>query len=249
MTKKTLNAIIEINEGEYIMFKALKKMNLPNKLTMLRIILVPLFIILLCVPASVYETVESSAGLYGQITTVTKVSPARAIVGVIALIVYIAASVTDTLDGMISRKKGIVTKFGKIMDPLADKLLVSAGFIMLTGLGIMPAAVTAVIVFRDFFVTALRTFGADNHKDVAAKLSGKIKTVFQMLAVISGLLQYIIEPADGVFAFISASNGMFTFELIVNVFMSLAVVGALVATIWSFVDYFIRFKDDIDVEN
>ena len=96
------------------MFKALKKMNLPNKLTMLRIILVPLFIILLCVPASVYETVESSAGLYGQITTVTKVSPARAIVGVIALIVYIAASVTDTLDGMISRKKGIVTKFGKL---------------------------------------------------------------------------------------------------------------------------------------
>ena len=132
---------------------------------------------------------------------------------------------------------------------LADKLLVSAGFIMLTGLGIVPAAITAVIVFRDFFVTALRTFGADNQKDVAAGLSGKIKTVFQMLAIISGLIQYIIQPLDGMFAFISGANGMFAFELLVNVFMSLALVGALVATIWSFIDYFIRFKDDIDVEH
>ena len=226
------------------------KMNLPNKLTMLRIILVPIFIILLSIPGSWYEKTETSApNMYGQVTSTVTVSPVKTVIGWIALVVFVVAAITDTLDGRISRSQGIVTKFGKIMDPLADKLLVSAGFIMLTGLGIVPAFITAIIVFRDFFVTALRTFGADNQKDVAAGLSGKIKTVFQMLAVISGLLQYIIEPADGVFAFISASNGMFTFELIVNVFMSLAVVGALVATIWSFVDYFIRFKDDIDVEN
>lgn len=231
------------------MFNALKKMNLPNKLTMLRIVLVPLFIILLSIPSSVYETTTTSMDMYGQTQTTTTVSIAKAIVGWIALAVFVIASITDTLDGMISRKNGIVTKFGKIMDPLADKLLVSAGFIMLTGLGIVPAAITAVIVFRDFFVTALRTFGADNQKDVAAGLSGKIKTVFQMLAIISGLIQYIIQPLDGMFAFISGANGMFAFELLVNVFMSLALVGALVATIWSFIDYFIRFKDDIDVEH
>ena len=231
------------------MFNALKKMNLPNKLTMLRIVLVPLFIILLSIPSSVYETTTTSMDMYGQTQTTTTVSIAKAIVGWIALAVFVIASITDTLDGMISRKNGIVTKFGKIMDPLADKLLVSAGFIMLTGLGIVPAAITAVIVFRDFFVTALRTFGADNQKDVAAGLSGKIQTVFQMLAIISGLIQYIIQPLDGMFAFISGANGMFAFELLVNVFMSLALVGALVATIWSFIDYFIRFKDDIDVEH
>ena len=231
------------------MFNALKKMNLPNKLTMLRIVLVPLFIILLSIPSSVYETTTTSMDMYGKTQTTTTVSIAKAIVGWIALAVFVIASITDTLDGMISRKNGIVTKFGKIMDPLADKLLVSAGFIMLTGLGIVPAAITAVIVFRDFFVTALRTFGADNQKDVAAGLSGKIKTVFQMLAIISGLIQYIIQPLDGMFAFISGANGMFAFELLVNVFMSLALVGALVATIWSFIDYFIRFKDDIDVEH
>ena len=231
------------------MFNALKKMNLPNKLTMLRIVLVPLFIILLSIPSSVYETTTTSMDMYGKTQTTTTVSIAKAIVGWIALAVFVIASITDTLDGMISRKNGIVTKFGKIMDPLADKLLVSAGFIMLTGLGIVPAAITAVIVFRDFFVTALRTFGADNQKDVAAGLSGKIKTVFQMLAIISGLIQYIIQPLDGMFAFISGANGMFAFELLVNVFMSLALVGALVATIWSFIDYFIRFKDDIDGEH
>ena len=208
------------------MFNALKKMNLPNKLTMLRIVLVPLFIILLSIPSSVYETTTTSMDMYGQTQTTTTVSIAKAIVGWIALAVFVIASITDTLDG-----------------------LVSAGFIMLTGLGIVPAAITAVIVFRDFFVTALRTFGADNQKDVAAGLSGKIKTVFQMLAIISGLIQYIIQPLDGMFAFISGANGMFAFELLVNVFMSLALVGALVATIWSFIDYFIRFKDDIDVEH
>ena len=126
------------------MFNALKKMNLPNKLTMLRIVLVPLFIILLSIPSSVYETTTTSMDMYGKTQTTTTVSIAKAIVGWIALAVFVIASITDTLDGMISRKNGIVTKFGKIMDPLADKLLVSAGFIMLTGLGIVPAAITAV---------------------------------------------------------------------------------------------------------
>ena len=120
---------------------------------------------------------------------------------------------------------------------------------MLTGLGIVPAFITAIIVFRDFFVTALRTFGADNKKDVAAGLSGKIKTLFQMLAITSGLLQYIIDSRLGMFAFIKQSTLMSTFGLLVNVVMSLTLAGAVIATIWSFVDYFLRFKDDIDVEN
>lgn len=225
------------------------KMNLPNKLTMLRIILVPIFIILLSIPASWYEKTETTTGMYGQATTTVTVSPVKTVIGWIALVVFVVAAITDTLDGRISRKQGIVTKFGKIMDPLADKLLVSAGFIMLTGLGIVPAFITAIIVFRDFFVTALRTFGADNAKDVAAGLSGKIKTLFQMLAITSGLLQYIIDPKLGMFAFITESTMMSTFGLIVNVVMSLTLAGAVIATIWSFVDYFLRFKDDIDVEN
>ena len=151
----------------------LKKMNLPNKLTMLRIILVPVFIICLCMP---------------QVFEWFKIENTQTVMGIIALIVFVVAAITDCLDGRISRKQNIVTKFGKIMDPLADKLLVSSGFIMLTGLGVVPAFVTAIVVFRDFFVNALRMFGSDNSKDVAAGLSGKVKTLFQMLAITFGLL-------------------------------------------------------------
>ena len=212
----------------------LKKMNLPNKLTMLRIILVPVFIICLCMP---------------QVFEWFKIENTQTVMGIIALIVFVVAAITDCLDGRISRKQNIVTKFGKIMDPLADKLLVSSGFIMLTGLGVVPAFVTAIVVFRDFFVNALRIFGSDNSKDVAAGLSGKVKTLFQMLAITFGLLSYIIAPSYGMFEFIEQSLYMGTAELLVNISMSITVLITVIATLWSFVDYFKRFKDDIDVEN
>ena len=212
----------------------LKKMNLPNKLTMLRIILVPVFIICLCMP---------------QVFEWFKIENTQTVMGIIALIVFVVAAITDCLDGRISRKQNIVTKFGKIMDPLADKLLVSSGFIMLTGLGVVPAFVTAIVVFRDFFVNALRMFGSDNSKDGAAGLSGKVKTLFQMLAITFGLLSYIIAPSYGMFEFIEQSLYMGTAELLVNISMSITVLITVIATLWSFVDYFKRFKDDIDVEN
>lgn len=212
----------------------LKKMNLPNKLTMLRIILVPIFVICLCIPQILewFDIVNTST-----------------IMGYIALAVFAIAAITDCLDGRISRKQNIVTKFGKIMDPLADKLLVSTGFIMLTGLGVIPAFVTVIVVFRDFFVNALRMFGADNSKDVAAGLSGKVKTLFQMLTIVFALLSYIIAPEMAMFNFIENSLFMTTAEIIINVVMSMTVVVTVVATVWSFVDYFLRFKEDIDVEN
>ncbi len=212
----------------------LKKMNLPNKLTMLRIILVPVFIICLCMP---------------QVFEWFKIENTQTVMGIIALIVFVVAAITDCLDGRISRKQNIVTKFGKIMDPLADKLLVSSGFIMLTGLGVVPAFVTAIVVFRDFFVNALRMFGSDKSKDVAAGLSGKVKTLFQMLAITFGLLSYIIAPSYGMFGFIEQSLYMGTAELLLNISMSVTVLITVIATLWSFVDYFKRFKDDIDVEN
>lgn len=212
----------------------LKKMNLPNKLTMLRIILIPVFIICLCMP---------------QVFEWFKIENTQTVMGIIALIVFVVAAITDCLDGRISRKQNIVTKFGKIMDPLADKLLVSSGFIMLTGLGVVPAFVTAIVVFRDFFVNALRMFGSDKSKDVAAGLSGKVKTLFQMLAITFGLLSYIIAPSYGMFGFIEQSLYMGTAELLLNISMSITVLITVIATLWSFVDYFKRFKDDIDVEN
>ena len=207
----------------------LKKMNLPNKLTMLRIVLVPIFVVLMCLPEKIGEFALQPYISY------------------IALAVYVIAAFTDFLDGRISRKNKIVTKFGKIMDPLADKLLVSTGFIMLTGIGLVPAWVTAIIVFRDFFVNALRMFGSDNSKDVAAGLSGKVKTLFQMSATVLALVNFAFIPKIGFAGFMTESMNMGVLELLINVGMTVTIIGAVITTVWSFVDYFLRFKEDINV--
>lgn len=220
----------------------LKKMNLPNKLTMLRIVLVPIFILCLCIPVEFWQFLEKN-------TTFIKADTATTVMSFAALIIFAVAAFTDFLDGRISRGRGIVTKFGKIMDPLADKLLVSSGFIMLTALGLVPGFVTAIVVFRDFFVNALRMFGSDNAKDVSAGISGKIKTLFQMLTITFSLLSYAIMPKMRIGSFMTDSLDMNIFELVVNVIMSVTVVFTVITTIWSFVDYFNRFKEDIDVEN
>ena len=233
------NSIIDPNPKKE---EKLKKMNLPNKLTMLRIILVPIFILCLCIPVEFWQFLEENL-------TFVNAEVASTVMSYVALIIFAVAAFTDFLDGRISRKNGIVTKFGKIMDPLADKLLVSAGFIMLTGLGIVPAFVTAVVVFRDFFVNALRMFGSDNAKDVSAGISGKVKTLFQMLTITFSLLSYAMMPTMGIGSFMKYSLDMNAFELLVNVTMSVTIIFTVVTTIWSFIDYFNRFKEDIDVEN
>ena len=203
----------------------IRKMNLPNKLTMLRIVLVPIFVLCMAIP------IESFLLRY------------------IALAIYIIASITDFLDGHIARSRGLITKFGKIMDPLADKLLVAAGFIMLVGLGVIPAWVVAVIIVRDFFVNGLRMFGADNNKDLAAGISGKIKTAFQLIAIPLAILGVALNPECCSFGiFLQESIGMSMLELLVNVLMTVSIAAVALATVWSFVDYLLRFKDDLKEE-
>jgi CDP-diacylglycerol--glycerol-3-phosphate 3-phosphatidyltransferase len=201
----------------------LKKMNLPNKLTLLRMILVPIFIIFMALPT------EWIWPLY------------------VALAIFIIAAITDRLDGHIARKNNIVTNFGKIMDPLADKLLVASGFIMLVGLDVLPAWIIAVIIVRDFFVNGLRMFGADNNKDLAAGISGKIKTVFQMIAIPLAILGVALDSKKCAFGiFLSGSMTMSILELFVNILMTVSMAAVLISTVWSFVDYLIRFKDDLE---
>lgn len=196
-----------------------KKMNLPNKLTMLRMAMVVVFVVFMCLP--------------------TKLEWAR----YVALAVFVLASITDFLDGYISRKNNLVTKFGKIMDPLADKMLVASGFILIATAGIIPAWMAVVIVLRDFFVTGLRNFGADKSKDLAASLSGKIKTVFQLLAVILALAG-TYNFGD----FVTQSLVMTPIELLINVGMTVSVAAAVLATVWSLIDYIARFKDTVKVD-
>ena len=204
----------------------LKKMNLPNKLTMLRIILVPIFIILMAIQVEGLEWLKY-----------------------VAFAVYAIAAFTDFLDGKISRKNGTVTNFGKIMDPLADKLLVASGFIMLTGLGTIPAYITAIIIGRDFWVSSIRMFGASNNVAIAAVLSGKIKTFFQLFGILLAIIDLPVSAGGGFAAFLTSSINMNAPQLFINVFMTVFIAGAVITTIWSLVDYTVKFKKHINVEN
>lgn len=132
-------------------------MNTANKLTMLRLLMIPIFLIV----------------LYWGFSGSTYV----------ALAIFILASITDFADGHIARSRGEITDFGKFMDPLADKILVMAALLWFTERGLMPAWATLVVLVREFAVTALRLIAVDNGRVIAAGLSGKIKTVITMLGI------------------------------------------------------------------
>jgi CDP-diacylglycerol--glycerol-3-phosphate 3-phosphatidyltransferase len=102
----------------------------------------------------------------------------------IALAIFIIASLTDTLDGQIARRKNLVTNFGKFMDPLADKLLVCSAMIAMIEMGRIPAWVVIVIIAREFIISGFRLVASDNGVVIAAGWWGKVKTVVQMLMVI-----------------------------------------------------------------
>lgn len=144
--------------GEYVM-------NLPNKLTILRVILVVPFVIAL---------LGGNAGWFGNNLLVSEI---------VALAIFIIASLTDLIDGKIARKYNMITNFGKFMDPLADKLLVSAALIVLVAMERIPAWVVIIIISREFIISGFRLVAADNRVVIAASYWGKFKTAFQMVMV------------------------------------------------------------------
>ncbi|MDO5026583.1 MAG: CDP-diacylglycerol--glycerol-3-phosphate 3-phosphatidyltransferase [Tissierellia bacterium] len=140
-------------------------MNLANRITMLRLALVPVFII-------IFEIYKTNTAL--------------------AAIVFSLTAMTDFLDGDIARKWEIVTTFGKFMDPLVDKVLTQAGYIVLTGAGFIPSWTVIVIIFRELLITGLRTLAASNNITIAASKLGKIKTISQFVAIIAFLLKDVL---------------------------------------------------------
>lgn len=141
------------------------KMNLPNKLTIFRVVLIVPFVILL---------LGGSAGWFG---------PNVLIPNLAALGIFIIASLTDLLDGKIARKYNLVTNFGKFMDPLADKLLVCSALIALVELERIPSWVVIIIIGREFIISGFRLIASDNGVVIAASYWGKFKTTFQMVMV------------------------------------------------------------------
>lgn len=146
-------------------------MNLPNKLTVIRIILIPVFILVLALPLD-----------WGSVTAAGTTIPVTELV---AAIIFAVASLTDFADGQIARHNHLVTNFGKFADPLADKMLVMTAFIFLVALDKAPAWVVTIIVCRELAVTGLRLIVVENNGEVmAAAMPGKIKTTSQMFSII-----------------------------------------------------------------
>lgn len=211
------------------MSKAKKKgMNLPNKLTVLRVCLVPVFIAVMMIPVEVLDPIVS---------------------GLIGVAIFIAASVTDMLDGKIARKYGLVTDFGKLMDPLADKFMVIGALTVITyraGIGsarFFFTIVLLVVIFRELAVTSLRLVASTSAGAVvAANMLGKIKTVMQIVFVST----VFIEPA--LYA-IPAVKGFLPVWWVENVPLSY-LTGALTLlfTVWSGINYFIGMWKYLDPE-
>ena len=141
-------------------------MNLPNKLTILRVILIIPFVLCMLLPG------VGTAGKY------------------VAVAIFIFASLTDMLDGKIARKNNLVTNFGKFMDPLADKLLVSSAMICLTANNKLAAWIVIVIISREFIISGFRLVASDNGIVIAASYWGKFKTTFQMIMIVMLILDF-----------------------------------------------------------
>ena len=186
-----------------------KIFNLPNKLTILRVLLIIPFVLLLLGCEKNWEMITGVMGNYAEF---------------IALAIFILASLTDMADGKIARKYHLVTNFGKFMDPLADKLLVCSAMIVLVEMGRIPSWIVIVIIGREFIISGFRLIASDNGVVIAASYWGKFKTTFQMIMI--GMM--IVE--DVVFAGTVLHE---PFLLLTDIVMWIA----LALTIISLVDY------------
>ena len=190
-------------------------MNLANKLTVLRMILVPIFVVI------------GYLGLCGIITGEILEIPLYLL---IMNLVFIIASITDKLDGYIARSRNQVTTFGKFLDPLADKILVISALVMLVEFGKIPAWIPIIVLTREFLVSGYRLVAAENGQVIAASIWGKIKTATQMVAII-----LIFIDKYNFFDFINTSMTLGRYGI--NIFSSILMFISVIATIFSGWDY------------
>ncbi len=175
-------------------------MNIANKVTVLRLLLIPVFLVLYYIYGTDYN---------------------------ISAIVFVIASLTDALDGHLARSRNLVTTFGKFVDPLVDKLLTMAAFVVLVEASIIPAWAVIIIIARELIITGFRTLAADKGITIAASKWGKLKTTSQMIALVLLLLNNSTLNIAGVYVFYIA----------------------VILTIISGLDYIIKNKEVLDLEN
>ena len=187
-------------------------MNLPNKLTIFRIILVPIMVIIpfLKIPGDIFNL---------------------PIQNLVIIAIFAIASYTDHLDGKIARKNNLVTTFGKFADPLADKILVLSAMLMLVEMGYLPAWIPIIVLAREFVVSGYRLIAVEKGgKVIAASIWGKIKTATQMVAII---LAFLDLNYFGAFIY----EELVGYNLVINVLSSSLMLISTIATVFSGIDY------------
>lgn len=190
-------------------------MNLPNKLTLMRIILTPIFMAVLYwgFPGADYA----------------------------ALAIFMIASLTDLLDGKIARKYNLVTDFGKFADPLADKILVTAAMLWFVEVGRMPAWALLVVLLREFAVSGLRMIASDNGRVIAAGWSGKVKTASTMVCIVVMLL---LGPSLAAYQSGGGLTAV-PWDRYISWADTVCVWVITLTTLYSGVEYFVKNKDVI----
>jgi CDP-diacylglycerol--glycerol-3-phosphate 3-phosphatidyltransferase len=217
---------VKQNEREYIM-------NLPNKLTVIRMALVPVFFIFF----HLGNSEDFLRDIFGVFLVGYNTDYLHLWFFLAAFIVFAVASLTDALDGHIARKRGLITNFGKLMDPLADKVLTTAAFICFVETGTMAGWMLVVIVAREFAITGLRGVAASEGTVIAAGMSGKLKTVLQMSAIILILLVFVFESAAFAVQGSSYHDLFMDIGEVLNLIGQICLYAAVAATVWSGVEY------------
>lgn len=196
-------------------------MNLPNKLTVARIIMTPLFMAAMMIEFPHHY--------------------------IVALVLFVAASLTDLLDGKIARARGIVTNFGKFLDPLADKMLTTAAFLafLAKGFGYGIEWVLFIVLFREFMIASLRlvAVSSENKKVIPANIWGKTKTVTQMIAIIYGIaVMYFNESVVDLLS----NSGIIVPETVLNVIMLVFNIVLWVSTLFAVISGVIYMKESYE---
>lgn len=205
------------------MIKPIEKIGIANSVTLARILLIPIFLLVLMLDWPNWSICKN------WYSTALILQP------ILAALVFAAIAATDAVDGYLARSRNEITTFGKFMDPLADKLLVTAALLALTQLGSVPAIVSFIIIAREFVVSGLRMIAVAEGVVIAASPLGKFKTVLQIIAltmlILSNSAAMTLLPSLGQTIFSTLSIIMLT--------------AAVIVTIWSMVDYFMKASQSL----
>jgi CDP-diacylglycerol--glycerol-3-phosphate 3-phosphatidyltransferase len=199
-------------------------LNLPNTLTLFRIFLVPLLVVVLLTPPWAAAKVQDTFGLVGFVTWLKQWRE------VVAVAIFLIAAATDWLDGYVARKRNQITDFGKLLDPIADKLLMVSAFIALVEMDLAPAWMIVLIVGREFAVSGMRSIAAAKGLVIAASNWGKLKTGSQVVAITLLILTHSIERW-----FRFGNLGV------------IALWGVLLFSVFSMIHYFVSFSRKVDL--